>query len=41
MSNFVNLVGFKIFSERFFLNLEESEKKIKEFGNNARFLTFP
>ena len=41
MSNFVNLGGFKIFPDRFFLNLEEAEKKIKEFGDAARFLTFP
>jgi len=41
MGNFINLGTFKIFSERFFLNLEESEKKIKEFGDSARFLTFP
>ena len=41
MSNFLNLGGFEIFPEYFFLNLEESEKKIREFGNSARFLTFP
>lgn len=41
MMNFINLGSFKIFPEYFFLNLEESEKKIKEFGNSARFLTFP
>lgn len=41
MRNFINLGGFKIFPEYFLLNLEESEEKIKEFGNPARFLTFP
>jgi hypothetical protein len=41
MSNFVNLGVFKIFPLYFVLNMEEAEEKIKEFGNNARFLTFP